>query len=449
MKTTKSILTITLFVLSTIIVHGQIRVDSNGKVSIDDAMPNDLNSLTVFGGNEVQNAIWIEKIPYQLKNPHTRGAISIISESNQPRFLKSIDGFATRTDQVNFGRSYGLFGTAGNYTSGWNYGVYGRLAGDNRGAGIFGSIHGDYPGENLGGIPGKFAGFFYGDLGVMGKFINYYGVNLKISDARIKENIVSLDETGSNLSKLSLLNPISYDYKPITPTYEHDTIVEPLIIPTDIATRKHVGLNAQELKEVYPDLVYTLDDGLLSIDYFGFIPILIASINEQQNQFHEIEEAMSSLVEIINDQQQRIDELSFEVSELREIIENCSPCKPKPPKPPKNSEDHKNNTNSKESNSDFNALDIDDCNSVPVLYQNKPNPFNHNTNIEYYLPDDVSNAFLYIFNMQGIQIKKYLLNERGIANLVIHSSELKSGIYLYTLIADGKEVATMKMILTD
>jgi hypothetical protein len=83
-----------------------------------------------------------------------------------------------------------------------------------------------------------------------------------------------------------------------------------------------------------------------------------------------------------------------------------------------------------------------------TLNQNIPNPFSENTTINMYLPNSVSRATLYIYNMQGEQIKQITVNERGNTSVTIEGRTLKAGMYLYTLIADGKEVDTKKMILT-
>ncbi|MCF8360541.1 MAG: T9SS type A sorting domain-containing protein, partial [Prolixibacteraceae bacterium] len=83
------------------------------------------------------------------------------------------------------------------------------------------------------------------------------------------------------------------------------------------------------------------------------------------------------------------------------------------------------------------------------LQQNVPNPFSATTTINMYLPSTVSKAMLYLYNMQGEQIKSFDINERGNTSVTIESYTLKAGMYLYTLIADGKEVDTKKMILTE
>jgi hypothetical protein len=55
---------------------------------------------------------------------------------------------------------------------------------------------------------------------------------------------------------------------------------------------------------------------------------------------------------------------------------------------------------------------------------------------------------LIIYNLQGEQIKQIAVNERNNTSITIEGHSLKAGMYLYTLIADGKEADTKKMILT-
>jgi hypothetical protein len=51
--------------------------------------------------------------------------------------------------------------------------------------------------------------------------------------------------------------------------------------------------------------------------------------------------------------------------------------------------------------------------------------------------------------MQGEQIKQIAVNERENTTVTIEGHSLKAGMYLYTLIADGKEVDTKRLILTE
>ncbi|MCC6684710.1 MAG: T9SS type A sorting domain-containing protein [Bacteroidia bacterium] len=82
------------------------------------------------------------------------------------------------------------------------------------------------------------------------------------------------------------------------------------------------------------------------------------------------------------------------------------------------------------------------------LYQNIPNPFNVSTSIEFDIPTTCTQAYIYIYNYQGEQLKAYRIDSRNHGSIQLRANELKAGVYFYSLITDGKEVATKKMILT-
>jgi len=83
------------------------------------------------------------------------------------------------------------------------------------------------------------------------------------------------------------------------------------------------------------------------------------------------------------------------------------------------------------------------------LFQNQPNPFSSETTIRFEIPNRVNNAQLYICNMNGTLLKTFDINQRGSGNVTMNGNELNAGMYMYTLVADSKEVDTKKMILTD
>ena len=90
------------------------------------------------------------------------------------------------------------------------------------------------------------------------------------SDARLKSNIITL---GSTLSKLLLIDGKSYTMK------TNESIVK-------------IGLLAQEVQKVFPELVKTSNDKeeTLSVNYQGMIPVLLNAIKEQQAQIDELME---------------------------------------------------------------------------------------------------------------------------------------------------------------
>lgn len=151
-------------------------------------------------------------------------------------------------------------------------------------------------------------------------------------------------------------------------------------------TNTRFGFIAQELQKIYPELVYEDNKGYLSVDYIGLIPVLVESVKQLRN----------------------------EIKELKKQIPN---------------------------NKELGA-------SSAILYQNTPNPFTHNTEIKYFLPDNSQNALICIYDLAGTQIKQYTLSSKGNASLIINGNEFKPGMYLYTLLLDGKEIDTKKMILT-
>jgi glutathione S-transferase len=58
---------------------------------------------------------------------------------------------------------------------------------------------------------------------------------------------------------------------------------------------QQIGLLAQEVQKVYPQLVKQTSEGYLSINYNGMIPVLLEALKEQ--------------CEILKEQQKQIDEL--------------------------------------------------------------------------------------------------------------------------------------------
>jgi len=83
------------------------------------------------------------------------------------------------------------------------------------------------------------------------------------------------------------------------------------------------------------------------------------------------------------------------------------------------------------------------------LEQNIPNPFNHTTVIHYTLPETCTSAKILITNTAGRAIQQFPLSvSGGHDNITIKGGSLQAGVYLYSLICDGKVVDTKRMVLT-
>lgn len=53
-------------------------------------------------------------------------------------------------------------------------------------------------------------------------------------------------------------------------------------------SRQHYALSADEMQEVFPELVYENTDGTQSINYMELIPILVQAINDLQAEIDEL-----------------------------------------------------------------------------------------------------------------------------------------------------------------
>ncbi|NOU18870.1 MAG: T9SS type A sorting domain-containing protein [Bacteroidales bacterium] len=233
------------------------------------------------------------------------------------------------------------------------------------------------------------------------------------SDKRFKKNFKPI--TGA-LEKIQKLNGQRYEFKSakelkglsynnnVTDTvyrFDNDGKKSAMSIPSAsyvLPQGEQIGLLAQDVMETYPELAkQDPSDGTYSINYDGFIPLLIEAIKEQQVTIEKYEKRLS-------------------------VLEN---------KELKNTE-----------------KTIEQYNQ-PYIEQNAPNPFSVSTTINTYIPQNSQKAAIYIYDMQGLQKKTYNIISKGKSAITINDAELPAGMYFYTLIVDGKEVDTKRMILTN
>ena len=92
-----------------------------------------------------------------------------------------------------------------------------------------------------------------------------------LSDEREKKNIETLD---SALDKTLSLRGVSFTYT-----------------DTDIDS---IGVIAQEIEDVIPEVVSTGSDGLKSVSYGNIVGLLIEAIKDQQNQINELKDQIES-----------------------------------------------------------------------------------------------------------------------------------------------------------
>ena len=293
-------------------------------------------------------------------------------------------------------RAIGLQGVGGGGTAGYNYGVIGGLCTTANGAGVFGTVL-HHTGIN---IPGCYAGFFDGNVYTNGDITSMS--LMTPSDTRLITNIESLDmeKAGkTTLDNLLNMNVIKYNYIDRSSSFfKGDTAtaaIEAYRKDMERITKDvHYGLSVQELQKVYPDLVKEGQDGYLSINYVELVPILVKSIQELKAELDEVKGTGESM-------------MSRSVTKIDNKVTKSA-----------------------------------------QLLQNTPNPFTERTEIRFSLPDDARNAYIYIFDMTGKMLRQIPVDS-SMQSVTINGYELSAGIYLYSLVINGQEADTKRMLRTE
>lgn len=84
-----------------------------------------------------------------------------------------------------------------------------------------------------------------------------------------------------------------------------------------------------------------------------------------------------------------------------------------------------------------------------AMEQNIPNPFNGETTVKYTLPQTVGSAKMIVYDLSGKQVASFPVTEKGSSSLTITSEKLTAGIYIYSIIADGKIVDSKRMVVAE
>lgn len=156
-----------------------------------------------------------------------------------------------------------------------------------------------------------------------------------------------------------------------------------------------------------------------TLEYIQLIPLLIAGFQEQQAALV----AKDSLIE----------DLSERLLEIENCLEGVELCSEAP------------QYRMGDENESLQHVELKNINAI-ILDQNLPNPFAERTTITYTIPDEVAKAELVFYDMRGRVINQVSINERGSSKMTVYGENLKNGVYTYSLVADGKVIATKKMV---
>ena len=94
------------------------------------------------------------------------------------------------------------------------------------------------------------------------------------SDKRLKNNIKTIE---SPLEKLDKINGVEFDWIPKEGIHENEG--------------HDVGVIAQEVEKVIPEIVQTRDNGYKAVKYEKIVPLLIESIKELKAEIEELKKS--------------------------------------------------------------------------------------------------------------------------------------------------------------
>jgi len=412
MKTKVIATALCLFIVSS--VEAQLKVDASGNVGIGTSAasgkkmkviaPSSSGTAGRFEGGA--NCIEV----YNNGSGSSRNGIYVLTPlaTNKTQIGVYTDvAPGVNTDQA----VYGVKGIGGQ-TSDKAFGVFGGLkpVSGSKSFGIYGSVepYGYVPSN----ISGTFAGFFNGDVRVTGTLYGTLLTPSSISNpSGSQANIVQTYSTKSveeesvsdKLQQVQLLQlyraPEKYkavESRKLEAVAAEFEEMEDMEVPQNRLSTIQYGLAADQLKDVYPELVYEDDNGNISINYIEMVPLLVQALNETTA---------------------RLAELEAEKANVAEAPQRTATA--------------------------INTVD----GAVLSLSQNRPNPFSTSTSIEVSVPESIDTASIFIFDMSGKQIKRIDITERGTSRISVTSEGLTEGMYLYSLIANGKLLGTKKMIL--
>lgn len=245
------------------------------------------------------------------------------------------------------------------------------------------------------------------------------------SDARFKTNISEQDVKG--LEFIMKLRPVVYNFdtKKFTqfltknmPAERQKEYLKDDFAPSTAIRQS--GFLAQEVEQAAKEVNY---------DFNG----LHKPNDENDNYGLAYSQFVVPLVKAVQEQQNMIEQQKACIEKLQAELENQ-----------KNS-----NQLMQEKLMGVNGINQLD-NTIPgfSMEQNLPNPFSTETVIKYTLPQAVSSAYLAVFDLSGKQVGTFAINQKGNGSVSIGADKLAAGIYLYSIVADGKALATKRMMVS-
>ena len=228
-----------------------------------------------------------------------------------------------------------------------------------------------------------------------------------LSDGRFKKE---MKENVPGLDFITKLRPVSYELdmaklNTFKSNGKSDNFSENKAADQPSIAKKYTGFVAQEVENIIKENDYVFngvqapenENDQYAIRYADFVVPLVKAVQE--------------LNLIVEEQQEEINQLKAQVAQSGIKVQSFS------------------------------------SNGIELM-QNTPNPFNTDTEIQMFLPEEISNAEIKVLSLDGKTLQSLPVLSRGNTSVTINGGTLYEGVYLYTLIVDGNIITSKNMVLT-
>jgi len=91
-----------------------------------------------------------------------------------------------------------------------------------------------------------------------------------------------------------------------------------------VPMQKQIGVIAQELQKVFPELVAEDDRGFLMVNYQGLVPVLLQAIKEQQQEINQLTDKVASQEAKISAIETNNEEMKSDLELIKKMLKGSS-----------------------------------------------------------------------------------------------------------------------------
>lgn len=255
--------------------------------------------------------------------------------------------------------------------------------------------------------------------------VRTFGTVIVPSDGRFKKNI---KKNVPGLDFINALQPVTYNFDmhkldKHTGADKMDKDEREINTNEKARTEKekklYTGFIAQEVEKIAEKLGYDFsgvykpqtDADIYGLSYSDFVMPLVKAIQELSAMNNKKDSAITALA-------QQNAALEARLAKIENMLSTSS-------------------VNTSSMGAGINA----------TLQQNVPNPVQTSTVISYTLPAKHVNAFINVTDKHGNMIKQVNISGSGKGQIRFDASSLNAGTYQYSLLADGKTIASKQMVI--